>query len=974
MKLSLGIIIAVFVGFALADVQPIHATTITVQSTGDGAANAANCPGASCRLRDALAAAADSDTIDFSVVGTILLTSGQLTVDKSVTISGPGANMLAVNGNGASRIFYVTGNSVILSGLTITNGNADLGGGIDTDSASLTVSNCTISGSSAIRGGGIFVAGGQLTVSSSTFRGNSGIDGGGMDNVGVAIVNNSTFSGNSAGDVGGGIRNDGQLTVSNCTFSGNSAVDRPTVVGGGAIDNLGSGSVLDIEGTILNKGGASGQNIRNDGTATSHGYNLSSDAAGGDGTTGPGGVLNGTGDIRNTDPKLGGLAYYGGPTATHIPKAGSPAIDAGDPNFTPPPNYDQRGFPFARVVNSRIDIGAFERQPSDIDPTLVVTTTADTNTNSTCDPASPCSLRDAITAANAPNSAPDDVIYFAVTGKILLTSALPNLDSNMKILGPGANVLTVQRSSATQFRIFTVNSGKIVTISGLTITNGSANAFNQGGGGISNDHGTLTVSNCTVSGNSADIAGGIDNNGDSGSATMTIVDSTISGNSGITNTGGIRNEGVRGTATLNIRNSTLSGNSGVSGAILNDGQIGSASLEVINSTLSGNSGGFGRGGISNSGSGGSATTTIGSTLLKAGASGANITNNDGTITSDGYNLSSDAAGGDPTTTGPGGFLNGTGDIRNTNPMLGPLQDNGGPTFTHELLTGSPAIDQGNNFTTSATDQRGPGFDRTFNNLSIDNADGGDGTDIGAFEVQNTPPSFTSVATVTRQQGSPSSNSQIATVTDAETPAGQLTVSVVLPLPTGITVTNIQNTNGTVTADVAAGCDAALGSNTVTLQVSDGQLTASGNLTVNVTANSAPVITLKSSPVLNTPNHKYHTFNVSDLATATDDSVDVTSSVVIVSASSDEKEDAKGNGDGATKNDIVIATGCKSIKLRAERASAGNGRVYRVNLCVTDSCGASSGIVTATVFVPNNGSQIDDGPSGGYTVPGCSCTP
>jgi hypothetical protein len=59
----------------------------------------------------------------------------------------------------------------------------------------------------------------------------------------------------------------------------------------------------------------------------------------------------------------------------------------------------------------------------------------------------------------------------------------------------------------------------------------------------------------------------------------------------------------------------------------------------------------------------------------------------------GYNLSSDAAGGDGTT-GPGGFLNATGDLRNTNPNLGPLQDNGGPTFTHALLPGSPAIDTG----------------------------------------------------------------------------------------------------------------------------------------------------------------------------------------------------------------------------------------------------------------------------------------
>src|SRR5881398_3123150 len=91
------------------------ATTITVQDAGDGAANAANCPGASCRLRDALAAAnaAGGDTIDFSVTGTITLTSGELLVDKSVTISGPGADMLAVDGNNASRVFYINPDTVV---------------------------------------------------------------------------------------------------------------------------------------------------------------------------------------------------------------------------------------------------------------------------------------------------------------------------------------------------------------------------------------------------------------------------------------------------------------------------------------------------------------------------------------------------------------------------------------------------------------------------------------------------------------------------------------------------------------------------------------------------------------------------------------------------------------------------------------------------------------------------------------------
>jgi len=87
----------------------------------------------------------------------------------------------------------------------------------------------------------------------------------------------------------------------------------------------------------------------------SHGYNVCSDNGGG--------FLNGPGDQINTNPILGPLQNNGGLTFTHALLPGSPAIDAGDPNFTPPPLYDQRGSPFVRVFNGRVDIGSFEVQP-----------------------------------------------------------------------------------------------------------------------------------------------------------------------------------------------------------------------------------------------------------------------------------------------------------------------------------------------------------------------------------------------------------------------------------------------------------------------------------------------------------------------------------------------------------------------------------------------------------------------------------
>jgi hypothetical protein len=268
-----------------------------------------------------------------------------------------------------------------------------------------------------------------------------------------------------------------------------------------------------------------------------------------------------------------------------------------------------------------------------------------------------------------------------------------------------------------------------LTVSNSTLSdNSSANV----GGGIYNagfyGSETLTVNNSTISSNSADYrGGGIFNDGAFGSATLAVTNSTLSGNSAGFDGGGIFSSGGAGSATLTITNSTVSGNAAASfaGGIYNDGAFGSATLAVSNSTISGNSAATFAGGIFNDGdflgSGGSATLEIGDTILKTGSLGANIENYEGTVTSHGYNLSSDNGG---------GVLTATGDQINTDPLLGPLRDNGGPTFTHELLSGSPAIGAGDpNFTPPPYyDQRDSGYDRVANGR----------IDIGAFEVQAVP--------------------------------------------------------------------------------------------------------------------------------------------------------------------------------------------------------------------------------------------
>jgi hypothetical protein len=234
-----------------------------------------------------------------------------------------------------------------------SNGGAIRSGTFFKAPADVTVMNSTISENTAPDvGGGI--AGGYWGVSimNSTISGNSAGDSGGGINASFLRIMNSTISGNSASNNGGGIDTGGAL-ITNSTISGNSAYS-----GGGIYNYLRN---LEISNTILNAG-ASGENIfNNGGTVTSHGYNISSDNGGG--------YLTGPGDQINTDPLLAPLQDNGGPTLTHMPLPGSPVIDAGDPNFTPPPLRDQRGPCFYRVFGRRIDVGSVEVQPQPRCPT-----------------------------------------------------------------------------------------------------------------------------------------------------------------------------------------------------------------------------------------------------------------------------------------------------------------------------------------------------------------------------------------------------------------------------------------------------------------------------------------------------------------------------------------------------------------------------------------------------------------------------
>ena len=269
------------------------------------------------------------------------------------------------------------------------------------------------------------------------------------------------------------------------------------------------------------------------------------------------------------------------------------------------------------------------------------------------------------------------------------------------------------------------------------------------GGAIFNWDGSLTIEDSTFTGNMSNYGGGVaSSRSSSGPALLFIRGSTFSGNSASGgNGGGIYNEATNAgsSAAAFLINCTLSGNSatasgfigGVGGAIYNAGSFsGNANIELQDCTLSGNNA-PNTGGVYNNNFSATALVALRNTILKNGATGGNLINSAGTITSLGHNLSDDAAG-DATNPGPspGGYLNAAGDIRNTDPLLGPLQDNGGRTFTQALLNGSPAINAGDDLGLESVDQRG--FPRVGTN------------DIGAFEFGSVSPAPAVVSAVSRK--------------------------------------------------------------------------------------------------------------------------------------------------------------------------------------------------------------------------------
>ncbi|MBI2021675.1 CSLREA domain-containing protein [Candidatus Daviesbacteria bacterium] len=334
-----------------------------------------------------------------------------------------------------------------------------------------------------------------------------------------------------------------------------------------------------------------------------------------------------------------------------------------------------------------------------------------------------CSLREAIQAANT-----DAAVDSCTAGSGTDTINTPAGTYTLGIVGPGENAnatgdldilgnLTINGAGATTTiidggaidRVFEIHSGTTVQINKVTVQNGNrSGVLNRGiltltnstitnnsiatfgGGGIFNTTtGTLTVADSTISNNNAtspDLShGGGGIYSDTGGG-VTISRTTINGNTTTGRGGGILGQDP----TINITNSTISGNTALNGGgIFNR----SGTVNLTNTTVASNIATDNGGGVWNF----SGTMNIKNTILAANSATTASDDCAGAITSLGYNIASDASC----------ALGGTGDLNSTNPMIGPLASNGGPTMTHALLPTSPAIDLVPlSSCTVATDQRG----------------------------------------------------------------------------------------------------------------------------------------------------------------------------------------------------------------------------------------------------------------------------
>jgi hypothetical protein len=387
--------------FVLCFGLTVTAATFTVTNTNDSGAGSLR-----QAVLDANAAAGD-DTIvfdsSFNSPQTITLAGSEIVVaaNGSLTINGPGADLLTISGNNQSRILSTGANVVVnINGLRFTAGNgvgavnSGRGGAIYNVGGTMVITNSIITGNTAANGGGLNNAASaspsvpaNLTIINCAITNNtSSSSGGAMQNFSTSTLSlsNTTVSGNVSNSTGiaGAFQANGTIRITNSTFSGNNApagtgggvyyngsslimtnttiVNNSSLNGGGGLHRTGTNPTLIMRNSIVSGNNGAAANPDAFGLVSSEGNNIIGNNAGSTGW-----VMS---DLQNVNPMLGALADNGGLGNTHLPMLGSPAIDGGQNcvvdlscSANNPPvaiTTDQRGV--TRPQNAVVDIGSVE--------------------------------------------------------------------------------------------------------------------------------------------------------------------------------------------------------------------------------------------------------------------------------------------------------------------------------------------------------------------------------------------------------------------------------------------------------------------------------------------------------------------------------------------------------------------------------------------------------------------------------------
>jgi predicted outer membrane repeat protein len=558
--------------------------------------------------------------------GGAIWSNANLTLDQVVI------NNNYANGSGGGIVSF---HELMIEDSTISNNSASTssGGGIYSYYGKLTLSNCMLLDNTAVYGGGIDSYRTPTVIEYSTFSGNDARRGGGIEaNYDTIRILGSTFTQNSADEDGGAIfcrrstlditdsllnNNDSNdlggaiycdydaiITLANSVISENSAR-----YSGGGIYNS-SSAVTTLNSTIASNSATRGGGVylHDDSSSELKNTILAGNEAsieGSDAYQTSSAVLTGSHSLVGIYSETSGLVNgvdgnIIGDQSTPIDPfldadtndlrlaPGSPALDAGDSLLAvypdgSPISWDLRGTPYARILGSSVDIGAYEGAFSGSPQTYVVT---DLGRAIAADGV--ITLPEAIAAANAnapigdaPAGSPlQDIIEFApgLSGTIRLRGVELVINSDIKIDGPGTERITIDAENMNRIlRVEDPDTSNTdqprVMLTGLTLSNG----YQAIGGGIwSNANLTLqdvVVTDCWV----FDNGGGIYNLGK-----LTINDSSISNNESRDDGGGIFNSG----SELTIGNSLLSNNSAeIGGGIRSESGI----THIVDSSFSGNS-------------------------------------------------------------------------------------------------------------------------------------------------------------------------------------------------------------------------------------------------------------------------------------------------------------------------------------------------------------------------------------------------